>query len=232
MAYLRRFTSFLATLVALFTVLAVNVPGAVAMPLHPAQETGGGSGKTYVIATDTLFAPFEFRDSSGELTGIDIKIMEAVAEDQGFQVEWCSLGFNAALQALSADQADGVIAGMSITDERKEVYDFSDPYFTGTMTLAVNEDQADEILSWDDLLDKRLMMKTGSMSKEVARERQDQYGYEITSLDQTTTLVESVKSGNADVLMDDYPVIAYGVQQGSGLVTVVSRSRPATTVSR
>nr|WP_317259798.1 transporter substrate-binding domain-containing protein [Kocuria atrinae] len=60
-------------------------------------------------------------------------------------MEWRSLGFNAALQALSADQADGVIAGMSITDERKEVYDFSDPYYTGTMTLAVNEDQGDEI---------------------------------------------------------------------------------------
>ena len=64
------------------------------------------------------------------------------------------------------------------------------------------------------------MVKTGSMSEEVARERQDQYGYEITSLEQTTTLVESVKSGNADVLMDNYPVIAHGVQQGSGLVTV------------
>ncbi|MDN5700751.1 MAG: ABC transporter substrate-binding protein/permease [Kocuria sp.] len=184
------------------------------------QETDGGSAETYVIATDTTFAPFEFRDSSGELTGIDIEIMEAIAEDQGFQVEWRSLGFNAALQALSADQADGVIAGMSITDERQEVYDFSDPYFTGTMTLAVNEDQGDEIQGWDDLQDKRLVVKTGSMSEEVARERQDEYGYEITPLDQTTTLVESVKSGNADVLMDDYPVIAYGVQQGSGLVTV------------
>ena len=220
MAYPRRLTSLPAVLLALFTLIAVNLPGAVASPMTVPQETDGGSAETYVIATDTTFAPFEFRDSSGELTGIDIEIMEAIAEDQGFQVEWRSLGFNAALQALSADQADGVIAGMSITDERQEVYDFSDPYFTGTMTLAVNEDQGDEIQGWDDLQDKRLVVKTGSMSEEVARERQDEYGYEITSLDQTTTLVESVKSGNADVLMDDYPVIAYGVQQGSGLVTV------------
>lgn len=179
-----------------------------------------GSGQTYTIATDTTFAPFEFRDSSGELTGIDIDLMEAIAEDQGFEVEWRSLGFNAALQALEANQADGVIAGMSITDERRQVYDFSDPYFTGTVTLAVNEGDESEISDWEDLDGKRLVVKTGSLSEEVARERQEEYGYEITALDQTTTLVESVKSGNADALMDDYPVIAYGVTQGSGLVTV------------
>ena len=100
-----RITLFLAALLALFTVRAVNLPGAVAMPLHPAQRTSGESGETYVIATDTTFAPFEFRDPSGELTGIDVKIMEAIAEDRGFHVEWRSLGFNAALQVLSADQA-------------------------------------------------------------------------------------------------------------------------------
>ena len=69
------------------------------MPLHPAQQTDGESGETYVIATDTTSAPFEFRDSSGELTGLDIKILEAIAEDQGSQVEWRSLGFKAASQA-------------------------------------------------------------------------------------------------------------------------------------
>lgn len=209
-----------AAMLALITLLVVNLPGAVASPAVIPHESDGGSGETYVIATDTTFAPFEFRDASGELTGIDVDLMETIADNQGFEIEWRSLGFNAALQALSADQADGVIAGMSITDERQEVYDFSDPYFTGTMTLAVNEDEADTIQSWDDLRDKELVVKTGSMSEEVARERQEQYGYSITALDQTTTLVESVKSGNADVLMDDYPVIAYGVQQGSGLETV------------
>ncbi|WP_246858541.1 amino acid ABC transporter substrate-binding protein/permease [Citricoccus sp. SGAir0253] len=219
---------------AVLTVLAALLLGVTALlgavtPAHAsgaaqagaeASGTGDVSGQTYVIATDTTFAPFEFRDSAGELTGIDIDLMEAIAEDQGFEVEWRSLGFNAALQALSADQADGVIAGMSITDERQEIYDFSDPYFTGTVTLAVNEGDEGEISDWEDLEGKRLVVKTGSLSEEVAKERQEQYGYEVTALDQTTTLVESVKSGNADALMDDFPVIAYGITQGSGLVTV------------
>lgn len=199
--------------------LLIGASSAAASPQATA-DASEAEGQTYVIATDTTFAPFEFRDSSGELVGIDMDLMRAIAEKQGFEVEFRSLGFNAALQALSSNQADGVIAGMSITEERQEVYDFSDPYFTGTMTLAVNEGDEGEIGDWSDLEGKTLVVKTGSMSEDVARERQDEYGYEITALDQTTTLVESVKSGNADALMDDYPVIAYGVQQGSGLVTV------------
>lgn len=184
------------------------------------EDGGGGTGETYTIATDTTFAPFEFRDANGELTGIDIDLMEAIAEDQGFQVEWRSLGFNAALQAVQANQADGVIAGMGITDERREIFDFSDPYFTGTLTLAVNEGDEDEISGFDDLQGRTVAVKTGSLSEEEARANQQEGGFEITSLDQTTTMVESVKSGNADALMDDYPVVAYGIQQGSGLVTV------------
>lgn len=199
--------------------LLIGASSATASPQATA-DASGAEGQTYIIATDTTFAPFEFRDSSGELVGIDMDLMRAIAEKQGFEVEFRSLGFNAALQALTSNQADGVIAGMSITEERQEVYDFSDPYFTGTMTLAVNDGDEGEIGDWSDLDGKTLVVKTGSMSEDVARERQEEYGYEITALDQTTTLVESVKSGNADALMDDYPVIAYGVQQGSGLVTV------------
>ncbi|WOO96369.1 ABC transporter substrate-binding protein/permease [Micrococcus terreus] len=199
--------------------LLIGASSATASPQATA-DASEAEGQTYIIATDTTFAPFEFRDSSGELVGIDMDLMRAIAEKQGFEVEFRSLGFNAALQALTSNQADGVIAGMSITEERQEIYDFSDPYFTGTMTLAVNEGDEGEVADWSDLEGKTLVVKTGSMSEDVARERQEEYGYEITALDQTTTLVESVKSGNADALMDDYPVIAYGVQQGSGLVTV------------
>lgn len=212
----------LRTLMLMLTALLALLIGASSATASP-QATADASeaeGQTYIIATDTTFAPFEFRDSSGELVGIDMDLMRAIAEKQGFEVEFRSLGFNAALQALTSNQADGVIAGMSITEERQEVYDFSDPYFTGTMTLAVNDGDEGEIGDWSDLDGKTLVVKTGSMSEDVARERQEEYGYEITALDQTTTLVESVKSGNADALMDDYPVIAYGVQQGSGLVTV------------
>lgn len=184
----------------------------------PDAEGGDPDGELYTIGTDTTFAPFEFRDASGELVGIDIDIMEAVAEDQGFQVEFQSMGFNAALQALTANQVDGVIAGAGITPEREEVYDFSDPYFTGELTIAALEDSGIE--GWEDLEGESVAVKTGSLSEEWAQEMQEDYDFELNALDQTTTMVESVKSGHDAALVDDLPIIAYGIQQGSGLELV------------
>ena len=189
-----------------------------------AQETDGpgAAGKTYVIGTDTTFAPFEFRDSSGELTGIDMDLIRAVAESQGFEVEIRSLGFNAALQALSSNQVDGVIAGMSITDERRQIYDFSEPYFESGVQMAVDQDDTG-ITGYTDLAGKTVVAKTGSEGESYAKSIADQYGFTVKSLDQSATMYEAVKSGNAAAVFDDYPVLAYGVAQNNGLKTVTDK---------
>lgn len=187
------------------------------------DEGGDPEGELYTIGTDTTFAPFEFRDASGELVGIDIDLVKAIAEDQGFRVEFQSMGFNAALQALTADQVDGVIAGAGITDEREEIYDFSDPYFTGELTIAALDGSGLE--GWEDLEGESVAVKTGSLSEEWAQEMQEDYDFELNALDQTTTMVESVKSGHNVALVDDLPIIAYGIQQGSGL-ELVSEPEP------
>ncbi len=96
--------------------------------------------KTYQIATDITFAPFEFQDTNGEFVGIDMDLVAAIAKDQGFKYEIKPLGFNAAVQALESKQVDAVIAGMSITDERKQKFDFSDPYFDSGIIMAVSKD--------------------------------------------------------------------------------------------
>ena len=84
------------------------------------------SDKTYIVATDTTFAPFEFTNDANEFVGIDVDILAAIAADQGFSYELNSLGFDAAVAALESNQADAVIAGMSITAEREKKYDFTD----------------------------------------------------------------------------------------------------------
>src|SRR5699024_9000553 len=116
--------------------------------------------KTYIIATDQTYAPFEFVDDDGNLVGIDMDLMAAIAEDQGFDYEMKVLGFNAAVQALESGQADGVIAGMSITDARKESFDFSEPYFDSQLSFAVKADS--EIQTLADLEGLRVAVKTGT----------------------------------------------------------------------
>lgn len=176
--------------------------------------TADTTGETYVIGTDTTFAPFEFTDPNGDLVGIDMDLLRAIAADQGFEVEIRQLGFDAAVQALQANQVDAVMAGMSITDERTQTFDFSDPYFTSGIQLGVLD--SSDIESLDDLDGKAVAVKTGTQGQTFAEENQDEYGFRITPYQDTTDMVDAVKAGQAVGYFEDFPVLAYGIQQGSG----------------
>lgn len=222
----RRLRATLAGGLAGFLLLATAGTATAAELSEPASAPAAHSaveGETFVIATDTTFAPFEFRDtSSGELKGIDIDILRAIADDQGFDVEIQSLGFQAALSAVTSGQADGVIAGMSITDERKETFDFSEPYFDSGVQMAVAATD-DQTKGYEDLEGETVVAKSGSEGLAEAEKLAKKYDFTVKPLDQSATMVESVKNGSAVALFDDYPVLAYGIAQGSGLKAVTDK---------
>lgn len=179
-----------------------------------APATAANDGDTYVIGTDTTFAPFEFTDAKGDLVGIDMDLLRAIAKDQGFEVEIRQLGFDAAVQALQSNQVDAVMAGMSITDAREETFDFSEPYFTSGIQLGVLE--SSDIQSLDDLDGKAVAVKTGTQGQTFADENKAEYGFKVTPYQDTTDMVDAVKAGQAVGYFEDFPVLAYGIQQGSG----------------
>ena len=184
-----------------------------------ATESGNtassASGKKYVIATDTVFAPFEFTDESGAFVGIDVDLLDAIAKDQGFEYELQSLGFDAALVAVQSGQADGVIAGMSITDERKETFDFSDAYYDADVTMAVAAGSS--IASYDDLNGKKVAVKTATNGSDYAKSIADQYGFDIVEFKDSPTMYQDVITGNTVACFEDYPVMAYNIKQGAGM---------------
>ena len=179
------------------------------------SSTASANGKKYVIATDTVFAPFEFTDESGAFVGIDVDILDAIAKDQGFEYELQSLGFDAALVAVQSGQADGVIAGMSITDERKETFDFSDPYYDADVTMAVAAGSS--IKSYDDLKGQKVAVKTATNGSDYAKSIADQYGFEIVEFKDSPTMYQDVITGNTVACFEDYPVMAYNIKQGAGM---------------
>lgn len=182
-------------------------------------------GETYVIATDTTFAPFEFQDNKGNFVGIDMDLIRAIAEDQNFNVDIKPLGFDAALQAVQANQVDGVIAGMSITDERRRVFDFSEPYFESGIQMAVLEDNED-VTSYEDLRGKRVSVKNGTQGADFANSIKDQYGFQVVSFADSSTMFDEVKTGNSVAVFEDYPVLLYGIAQGNGFKTVTPKENP------
>lgn len=178
-------------------------------------QTNTGAAKKYTIATDTVFAPFEFTDADNNFVGIDIDIMNAIAEDQGFEVEFNSLGFDAALMAVEAGQAEGVIAGMSITDDRKAKFDFSEAYYEADVTMAVAANS--DITSYEALKGLNVAIKTGTNGADFAKSIADEYGFTITEFKDSPTMYQDVIVGNSAACFEDYPVMAYNIKQGAKL---------------
>ena len=151
-----------------------------------------GSSDKYIIATDTTFAPFEFTNKEGNFVGIDVDIMAAIAEDQGIKYDIKPLGFDAAVAALESGQADAVIAGMSITEKRKESYNFSDPYYDSGVGMAILADN-DTIKGYDDLKDQTVAVKAGTEGKTFAESIAAQYGFTVQTYDDSALMYESIK---------------------------------------
>lgn len=193
----------------------------------PAADNGGegdAEGKTYIIATDTTFAPFEFQNEAGEYAGIDIDLLAAIAEDQGFAYELQPLGFDAAVQALEAGQADGVIAGMSITEERQQKFDFSAPYFDSGVVMGIAADN-DEITGYEGLAGKKVAVKAGTEGFAFAESIKDQYGFETVVFNDSSAMYMDVMVGNSAACFEDYPVLGYGISQDIGLKMVTDKEQ-------
>lgn len=209
---------FLSVALAAVMMLSLAACGSSSNKAESSSEGGSASDKTYIIATDTTFAPFEFTNDSNEFVGIDVDILAAIAKDQGFKYDLQSLGFDAAVAALESGQADGTIAGMSITEERQKKYDFSEAYYDSYVCMAVKK--GSDIKGYEDLKGKKVAAKTGTQGADCAESLKDKYGFEITYFDDSATMYQDVKTGNTVACFEDQPVMAYGVSQGNGLEIV------------
>ncbi|CYU15158.1 ABC transporter permease subunit [Streptococcus suis] len=187
--------------------------------------TGNASAKatpvksSYTIVADSSFAPFEYQDESGNYVGIDMELIKAIAENQGFTITIQNPGFDAALNAVQAGQADAVIAGMSITDARKEIFDFSNAYYTSNILLAVKS--GSDIASYEDLKGKTVGAKNGTASYSFLEENKAKYGSTLKAFDEASSMYDSLNSGSIDALMDDEAVLLYAIQQGRNFSTPI-----------
>ncbi|CAH1856128.1 Membrane-bound lytic murein transglycosylase F [Convivina intestini] len=169
----------------------------------------------YVITTDATYPPFDFQDKNNQYVGIDQDILKEIAKREGFTYTLKPMSFNAATQSVTSDQADGVIAGMSITDERRQVFDFSTPYYKSGIAWAVSKDS--KVKSLDDLRGKTVAIKTGTSGANYALSVQKKYGFKVTYFNDSETLYRDVINGNSVATFGDLPVLQYSIKNGTQL---------------
>ena len=177
---------------------AANADTTAAESAAEEETSAAASGKKYIINTDTTFAPFEFENEKGEMVGIDLDILQAIAQDQGFEYEVVPVGFS-----------------MSITDERVQKYDFSEPYYDSGVGMAVLSDS--DITSYDQLKDQKVAAKIGTEGCTFAESIAEQYGFEVIQYESSSDMYQAVIAGEAVACFEDYPVIGYEISRGLGL---------------
>ena len=171
----------------------------------------GNEDKSYLVVADNAFAPFDYLDpDTGKYTGVDMDILAAIAEDQGFKYTVDNCGWDAALGNLASGQADGMIAGMTITDKRKETYDFSDGYFTDGQILIVKTDSA--VTSTADLNGKSVAVKAKTQSASYANSIAAECGFTVHEYENSAAVYAAINNGTDEAGFDDYSVVKYAIK--------------------
>ena len=166
-----------------------------------AELTTVEAGKL-TMATNATFPPYEMTTDSGEIEGIDVDTAKAIAEKLGLELQIDDMDFDAALLAVQQGKADMVMAGVTVTDERQNVMDFTDSYATGIQSIIVKEDS--DIASVDDLAGKKIGTQRGTTGYLYCS---DDFGDEnVVAYDNGLTAVQMLNNGQVDcVVIDNAP---------------------------
>ena len=166
-----------------------------------AELTTVEAGKL-TMATNAAFPPYEMTTDAGEFEGIDVDTAKAIAEKLGLELQIDDMDFDAALLAVQQGKADMVMAGVTVTDERQNVMDFTDSYATGIQSIIVKEDS--DIASVDDLAGKKIGTQRGTTGYLYCS---DDFGDEnVVAYDNGLTAVQMLNNGQVDcVVIDNAP---------------------------
>ena len=150
-----------------------------------------------VFGTNAEFPPFEYLGDDGEPDGFDIALIKAIGEKMGVEVEIQNMEF-ASLVAATGTKIDGVIAGLTVTDERKEAVDFSDAYYEAVQYVIVPTDSS--IATADDLKNKTIGVQLGTTGMFIAEEIE---GATVQSYNKAVDAVNDLNNGRVDLVIID-----------------------------
>ncbi len=183
-----------------------------------AETTKTSDSDTLVMATNATFPPYEYVDGE-ECKGIDIEIAQAIADAMGKKLEVDDIDFDSIIPAITTGKADMALAGMTVTDERKENVDFSDSYATGVQVIIVPKDS--DITSPDDLAnDKMIGVQQGTTGHIYCSDTPEKGGFgedHVTAYPNGASAIQALQTGKVDaVVIDNEPAKAF-VAENPGL---------------
>ncbi len=174
-----------------------NEPLPGAAPAPPAR--------VYVVGTDAAYAPFESQNEKGEIVGFDIDIVSAVAQQAGIEVKFVNTPWEGIFNTLQQGDRDLLVSAVTITEERKQSMDFSNPYFDAQQLIAVKADA--KITQFADLARLKVGVQTGTTGDEVVTRLQGKNSTNIKRFESTPLALKELEAGGVDAVVADNGVV-------------------------
>ena len=171
-----------------------------------------------IMSTNAAFPPYEMTDDAGNFIGIDVEVAQAIADKLGLELVIDNMEFTAALEAAQNGKSDMVMAGVTVTEDRLMVMDFSDSYATGIQVVIVPN--GSDIAAIEDLEGKKIGTQMGTTGYIYASDSPENGGYgedNVVAYDNGITAVQALLNGQIDaVIIDNAPAQAF-VAENPGL---------------
>jgi polar amino acid transport system substrate-binding protein len=196
----------ISTLIIIAVILIVVIGVAVFVVSPLIQQSGK---KVLRVGTSPDFPPFEYIDEkTGEVVGIDIDLVKALANKLGYDVQIIQMDFDGLIPALLNKQIDVIASGMTITEERAQIVAFTVPYWRADQAILVHKDSSYEFKSLDDLVGKTVGVQSGTTAQLMLQDFVNETGKNINIKIYSSYVlaVQDLENGNTDAVVVDSPV--------------------------
>ena len=183
-------------------------------PASVASAPAPAPAKVYVVGTDAAYAPFESQNEKGEIVGFDIEVVQAAAKKAGIEVKFVNTPWEGIFNALGQGDRDMVVSAVTITTERRQTMDFSEPYFDAQQLIAVKE--SSKIAKFADLKKLKVGVQTGTTGDEAVTKLMGKTSTNIKRFESTPLALKELESGGVDAVVADNGVIIHYVANNPG----------------
>jgi cystine transport system substrate-binding protein len=171
---------------------------------------------TIRIGVEGTYPPFNYTDEQGNLVGFEIDFAKAVADEMGVKAEFVPTKWDGMLAGLDSERFDAIMNQVTITPERQEKYDFTQPYTVSGIQIITTEDKADELTSPEALEGQAVGVGLGSNYEEWLRENAP--GADVRTYDDNVASLQDLRVGRIDALLNDRLIAGYLLRRWDGAV--------------
>lgn len=179
--------------------------------------------RTLTVGTNAEYAPFDYLDENGNITGFDIDLIEAIAKSQDIEIVWRDLPFDSLIGSMEAGDLDVIAAAIGPTSERKKSVDFSDVYYTGSQSIICRK--GNDIKTFKDLAGLKVAVLEGSTADLIASGENQDYGIvedaQVVRFKNASSAVMELLNGGVDAILIDSIMAENFCRQTEGLIQTV-----------